>query len=56
MSNQIIPNHLLGEILDLLRCFADLDSALKTAGEGTLATTASLDLGLKDKATLVGKA
>jgi hypothetical protein len=56
MSNQIVPNHLLGEILDLLRCFADLDSAFETTSEGTLATTASLDLGLEDKATLVGKA
>jgi hypothetical protein len=53
VSNEIVPDHLLCLILDLLRSLADLDTSLEATSEFTFATATSLNLSLKDQASLV---
>jgi hypothetical protein len=55
MCDEVVANHLLSEIPDLLWSLADLYAALEPTGELTLATAACLNLRLQDEASLVGE-
>ena len=53
MRDQVVSDHLLGEVPDLLGGLAYLHAALETTRQLALATAARLDLRLQDEAALV---
>ena len=55
VSDQVVSNHLLGLLSNLLGGLADLDTALQARSELALATATSLDLSLEDEAALVAQ-
>lgn len=55
MGDQVVADHLLGEVSNLFGGLADLHSTLKSTAELALPSATSLDLSLEDETTLVGK-
>ena len=48
-SSEVIPNHLLSEVLNFHRSLTDLNSTLQTARKCSLSTATSMHLGLQDE-------
>lgn len=55
MSDEVVPDHLFREGCNLRWSLNDLDSSLQSAGQFSLASSASLNLTLEDKTSFVAQ-